>query len=98
MGRRVLRIFPAYYLTVLILFVLNLEPAREFLPWLITYTYNYGAAIHQAAGSDNSLFYLWSLSVEEQFYLLWPFITLSLKKSPVKLLLVTSVIVVLSYA
>lgn len=40
----------------------------------------------------------WSLCVEEQFYLFWPFIVLSLKKKPKVLLLVTSIIIIFGYS
>lgn len=98
MGRRVLRIFPAYYLTIAVLAIVNLEPTRELLPWLLTYTFNYGAALYRDAGNENPLYYLWSLSVEEQFYLVWPLLVLGLKRMPGRLIALTAVIVVASYA
>jgi len=68
--RRTFRIFPPYY--VLILALVAAELAR----WIVlapgdlfhtvTYTSNYHAARSWNVG------HTWSLSVEEQFYLLWP--------------------------
>jgi peptidoglycan/LPS O-acetylase OafA/YrhL len=68
--RRALRIFPAYFVLLAVLGVLVSArliavPASDFL-YAITFTTNYVA--------DRSWFvgHLWSLAVEEQFYLLWP--------------------------
>lgn len=97
MGRRILRIFPIYYLVVLLLAAFAVEPARELFGWLMTYTFNYGAVIHEQPGRDNNLFYLWSLSLEEQFYLLWPPVVLVLRGRPRMLAVVTLVIVAISY-
>ena len=48
--------------------------AREYAPWLLTYTINIKMA---AQGWYISNFaHLWSLAVEEQFYLVWPFLML----------------------
>lgn len=69
--RRALRIFPAFYVfvgvaAVLTLFGILANDARDFLHAL-TYTMNY-----EAVSDHFSLRHLWSLSVEEQFYLMWP--------------------------
>jgi peptidoglycan/LPS O-acetylase OafA/YrhL len=68
--RRTMRIFPAYYTFLLAVFALaafgalKLEP-RDMIHAL-TYTSNYYSARSWYVG------HTWSLSVEEQFYLLWP--------------------------
>ncbi|WP_064196827.1 MULTISPECIES: acyltransferase [Emticicia] len=70
--RRTIRIFPIYYLTILVLFLLNIEPVREKIWWYLTYSTNIYIAIKQTwLGSSD---HLWSLAVEEQFYLFFPFI------------------------
>ncbi|MEJ8566906.1 acyltransferase family protein [Elongatibacter sediminis] len=96
-GRRVLRIFPIYYLTIFCLLIVDYPSAREMFPWLASYTYNYGVVLNKEPGSGAPLFYLWSLSVEEQFYLFWPLLVISLRKRLKILSAITLVIVVASY-
>ncbi|HBG71510.1 MAG: hypothetical protein A2W93_05850 [Bacteroidetes bacterium GWF2_43_63] len=72
--RRTLRIFPIYYLTIFFLFAVNFQNTRDVFPWLVSYTVNiYHSLDLPYIGSFN---HLWSLAVEEQFYLLWPFLML----------------------
>lgn len=77
MGRRTLRIFPLYYLTIGFLLAVGYQPCRDALPYLATYTYNYAWIKHELPTSMLSPF--WSLAVEEQFYLFWPFLILSFR-------------------
>jgi peptidoglycan/LPS O-acetylase OafA/YrhL len=51
-------------------------------PWLWTYTANYWASIPKANWSKwaESVVHLWSLSVEEQFYLVWPVVVFALSR------------------
>lgn len=74
--RRSLRIFPAYYAFLLVsvswdIFRNNPESRELILPGLFYYV-NYHNALQ--GHSNSSLGHLWSLAVEEQFYLLWPMI------------------------
>lgn len=70
--RRTIRIFPVYYLLLAVLFVLNVPPIREHFWWFVTYTTNIYIAYYQTwLGSSD---HLWSLAVEEQFYLFFPFV------------------------
>lgn len=88
--RRTIRIFPIYYLTLGVLYVLNTPPVREKFWWLFTYNTNNYIAINQRwLGSVD---HLWSLAVEEQFYLFFPFLILFLTWKNVARMLYLSII------
>lgn len=72
--RRILRIVPLYYAVVIGLTILDYKNSVELFPWLVTYTLNIHQALHNTFVGDFSHF--WSLSVEEQFYIFWPFLIL----------------------
>jgi len=78
--RRALRIFPLYYATLLVLFVLlpalGLVPTsfkRDAMVELSYWAYfsNWYGPFHQG---EESVSHFWSLALEEQFYFLWPFV------------------------
>lgn len=72
--RRSLRILPLYYLVILVCSIVAFSKVRALLPWLLTYTLNF-----RIAGQgyyDEYFAHFWSLSVEEQFYIVWPWIVL----------------------
>ncbi|MDP2342789.1 MAG: acyltransferase [Deltaproteobacteria bacterium] len=86
--RRFLRIVPVYYgllfaLTIIFLTVgknANMAPAFfDDLPYALTYTSNW-------AGLTTFLAITWSLSAEEQFYILWPPLERYAKKAAVPVL------------
>jgi len=76
-GRRVLRIFPLYYATLLVAFLLlplvspGLAPDGRHQIWLWTYLANW---VEPGGRGVASFPHFWSLAVEEQFYLVWPFV------------------------
>jgi peptidoglycan/LPS O-acetylase OafA/YrhL len=72
--RRSLRIFPIYYLLIFVAYALNLDGSRDFVQYTLTYTLNFYDAFTGAP--EHYLTHLWSLCVEEQFYLVWPFLLL----------------------
>ena len=80
--RRTLRIFPAYYACVLASYVIDRVAGN---PWpdglaasAATYLVNYFNAFN--GHPNTSIAHMWSLGVEEQFYLLWPAIFIGLAR------------------
>jgi peptidoglycan/LPS O-acetylase OafA/YrhL len=80
--RRALRIFPLYFLTLFVGLVV-LPRLFDFSPgalashqnqvWLWTFLSNWAQPLgHEVSGYSH----FWSLAVEEQFYLVWPFVVL----------------------
>ena len=104
-GRRALRIFPLYYLYLLVagiaayLFIEKFGetnyPAltifwKEYV-YLATYTINFfTASVHYQPSFYAG--HLWSLAVEEQFYLVWPFIIYFVSNRRLKLVLLFIII------
>jgi len=69
--RRTLRIFPVYYATMAVFLLIGFPFIGDHKIWFLTYTPNILAFVEQR---HNPLFPTWSLAVEEQFYLLWPWL------------------------
>ena len=86
-ARRALRIFPLYYATLAFYFVVvpifwrtpsaAFRALEEWRPWYWAYVQNWIPFITHSRGEPAPAWLLaptWSLAVEEQFYLLWPFV------------------------
>jgi peptidoglycan/LPS O-acetylase OafA/YrhL len=86
LGRRALRIFPIYYLSIFLIWFLKVGNYRDDIPYLLSYTYNYH--LENTDGWSNIYSLYWSLSVEEQFYIFFPLIVLALRKNLRMLLVV----------
>ena len=73
--RRALRIFPLYYLVILVLYAVAAKTGtglKENILYFILYVPN--MYFYHFRSWDGILSHLWSLGVEEQYYLIWPFI------------------------
>ena len=103
--KRILRIWPLYYLCVLLGFVVLAivvpytegKPFLAFtvpegLPYYLFFLPNYIVSVHMV-NSVGALYALWSIGVEEQFYLFFPFLMLRVLKSRRPVLLIALVTV-----
>jgi len=76
-ARRFLRIFPVYYATIVAAAVIGFNGVRAAFLWHATYLSNWYIAFDR---NWNVATHAWSLAVEEQFYLLWPLVLLSVPR------------------
>lgn len=73
--RRFLRIFPLFYATIALALLLQASSMPETWYWHASYLSN---LYFYLRGWCGSLGHFWSLAVEEQFYLFWPLLMLTL--------------------
>jgi peptidoglycan/LPS O-acetylase OafA/YrhL len=83
-ARRFLRIFPLYYAVLIAAYGMNAQGIRQGFFWYLSYLSNYFFAAQVAAVGSQAFYgagtHLWSLAVEEQFYLFWPILILFLPR------------------
>jgi peptidoglycan/LPS O-acetylase OafA/YrhL len=75
-ARRALRIVPAYALVLIVLVAVRAPTMREAWPWHALYLSNWWTFLNGDWAPSTA--HLWTLSIEEQFYLVWPFVVLVL--------------------
>jgi peptidoglycan/LPS O-acetylase OafA/YrhL len=73
--RRALRIFPAYYALLIFMACFSFFDIRETFFWHALHLSNFLFAFREEWEPWVAAHY-WSLSIEEQFYLVWPFVIL----------------------
>ena len=81
--RRILRIWPLYFLMIALAVVLAHTVAGQSLPWYYVggYLLFAGNWVHAVFGRPESVCSpLWTVSIEEQFYLLWPLLMKMLRR------------------
>lgn len=72
--RRALRLFPLYYAVLVVAVVFDYQGVRQHAGWMFSYTSNF---LSIRLGEPVPGFtQFWSLAVEEQFYLFWPWLIL----------------------
>jgi peptidoglycan/LPS O-acetylase OafA/YrhL len=81
--RRILRIWPLYFLLIAVGVVLAHTMAKQSLPWyyIAGYLLFVGNWVHAVFGRPESICSpLWTVSIEEQFYLIWPLLMKMLRR------------------
>jgi peptidoglycan/LPS O-acetylase OafA/YrhL len=74
-ARRILRIWPIYYLVLGVSWASNLFGINDSLIWHLTHVSNY-YYIFKSDWQPTVTAHFWTLGVEEQFYLFWPVVIL----------------------
>jgi peptidoglycan/LPS O-acetylase OafA/YrhL len=100
--RRILRIFPIYYLCLFLFIIVmprltkvdfDMTYYSDNQSWLWIYLQNWLYIAKQTPQGASHLQHFWSLAVEEQFYMVWPLVVLLCRKMKTMLYIITGVLV-----
>ncbi|RWP71002.1 acyltransferase [Mesorhizobium sp.] len=94
--RRALRIFPPYFAVLGFVWLVDLEQSRGSLVWHALYLSNFWFALRNE-WTPWVLAHLWSLSIEEQFYIVWPLIVLLAPRRRLQSICIGVILLSLSY-
>lgn len=93
--KRTLRIFPIYYGLLVVLLIIGFQNVYDVWGWVISYSTNFYQALKMPyIGSFN---HMWSLAVEEQFYLFWPFLILFIPRRHTLKVILSLIIIALLF-
>jgi len=104
-GRRFMRIFPIYYLCLVIIFFIlpdqllldaTLKTSKADQWWFWTYMQNWFFVMHGVRIGTAPITHFWTLAVEEQFYLLWPPIILLVRDLKKLLVLCIAILITIN--
>jgi peptidoglycan/LPS O-acetylase OafA/YrhL len=94
--RRALRIFPAYYALLLLAVIVNIEHIRDVAWWHAAQLSNILFSLRNDFVPGYTAHY-WSLSIEEQFYLVWPLSILLVPRRFLGTMIAATVLVAVLY-
>jgi len=90
--RRCLRIWPTYYLCLAIAALIDLDGIRPSLAWHLAFLSNFWF-LREGQWIPHCAAHLWTLAVEEQFYLVWPLIALAVARNRLPAILIAAVVI-----
>lgn len=89
-ARRALRILPLFYGVLIIGAIIGISSIRESFLWQVFYLSNF--YLIKIGEFQNPISVYWSLAVEEQFYLVWPFLIIFVSRRFLPLALVVAIL------
>ncbi len=90
-ARRALRIFPLYYAYILLL-LFTTKAMAAYFPWFALYLHNILMFDRESLSIVPGASILWTLAIEEQFYLVWPLVLLLLPVKRIPLVMVGCIV------